>query len=200
MDPKAAGKYHHGDLQRALLDAAIVALERTGPKRFSLRALALELNVSHAAAYRHFRNRDALIEAVAIEGMELLTKALIAAAGDGDDPRAILRSCALAYVGFGLDHPGLYQVMFSDAQRRSQPTQTAADSTLVLTSQVIAAAQQAGGVGPGEPIVQARAAWAMMHGLVDLELRGQFTRREPLSAMAHAEMLIDFFLNGLYAD
>lgn len=200
MDPKAAGKYHHGDLRRALLDAAITAIERTGPKRFSLRALAQELNVSHAAAYRHFRSRDALLGAVSIEGMDRLTEALIGAAGASQDPTVILRSCALAYVRFGLDHPGLYQVMFSDAQQRSDETQSAADGTLVLTARLIAASQQAGGVREGDAMVQARAAWAMMHGLVDLELHRQFTKREPLDAMGHAELLIDTFLHGLYDD
>src|SRR5215470_4643684 len=65
---KPARKYHHGDLRRALVDAALAIVERAGPGALSLRELARRAGVSHAAPYRHFESREALLAALATEG------------------------------------------------------------------------------------------------------------------------------------
>lgn len=57
--------YHHGDLSRALVDAARKILETEGPAALSLRAVAREAGVSPAAPYHHFKDKNDLLEAVA---------------------------------------------------------------------------------------------------------------------------------------
>ncbi len=197
MEPKASGKYHHGDLRRALLDAAIAAIDKQGLQRFSLRAITQELNVSHAAAYRHFRSRDALLQAVSIEGLQLLSRQLLETARDSQGPTDTVRRCALAYVRFGVDNPGLYQVMFSEPTQLHTDTRSAAESVMAVTAQIIGRAQQDGGLRQGDPYDQGRAAWAMLHGLVDLELRKQLGQRSPEAVTEYAERLLDIFFRGM---
>jgi len=200
MDPKATGKYHHGDLRNALLEKAIVAIDEHGPTRFSLRAVTQELNVSHAAAYRHFRNRAALLQAVSIEGMQRLTQALVNAARISSDPSDTLRRCALAYVEFGVNNPGLYQVMFSEPTQQHAETRGAADSVMAMTAQILTRAGEQGAVRPRNALEQGRAAWAMLHGLVDLELRKQLGDRSHDEILEHASRLLEIFFEGLFKD
>src|ERR1700759_3881967 len=82
-----ARPYHHGDLSRALVDAARRLLEREGPSALSLRAVAREAGVSPAAPYHHFKDKSELLDAVAMEGFERLKAALAEAfaAASGDE-------------------------------------------------------------------------------------------------------------------
>ncbi len=198
MDPKATGKYHHGDLRRALLEAAIASIGEHGPKRFSLRAVTQSLNVSHAAAYRHFRGRDDLLRAVSIEGMNRLGGALMDAARQCDGPSETIKRCAIEYVRFGLANPGLYQVMFSAPTQQDKESKTAADAVMDVTTEIMAGGQRDGLVRPGEPREHARAAWALCHGLVDLQLRQQMSGHEPGTVLDHAERLLDTLFEGLF--
>src|SRR5215813_14824209 len=68
--------YHHGNLREALLESAIVLIAEVGPAGFKLRELARRAGVSHNAPYRHFRDRDALMAAVAKQGFRELTRAM----------------------------------------------------------------------------------------------------------------------------
>jgi len=65
---KKRGRYHHGDLRRALLDAALELLAREGASALTLREVARRAGVTHAAPYRHFTDKQALLAAVAEEG------------------------------------------------------------------------------------------------------------------------------------
>src|ERR1700742_1157852 len=68
--------YHHGDLRRALIDAATRLLETEGPSALSLRAVAREAGVSPAAPYHHFKDKGELLAAVAQQGWEMLNASL----------------------------------------------------------------------------------------------------------------------------
>src|SRR5918998_6710951 len=77
----AVRPYHHGSLRRALLERAEEALADGGSQRLSLRELARDIGVSHAAPRRHFADKQALLDALALDGFERLGDALRAAAG-----------------------------------------------------------------------------------------------------------------------
>ena len=66
MSTSTNAPYHHGDLRRALLEAALVILERDGEAGIQLRDLARAVNVSPAAPNRHFDSRAALRESLAV--------------------------------------------------------------------------------------------------------------------------------------
>ena len=108
-EPGPSRPYHHGDLRRALLDAAVASLAETGAAGLNLRALARRAGVSHAAPAHHFGDKTGLLTAVATEGYELLAAALAGAwARTGD-----FREVGVAYVRFAVEHPGHFEVMFS---------------------------------------------------------------------------------------
>ena len=79
--------YHHGDLRQALLDRAAEVIEAQGIEAVTIRGLARDLGVSHAAPNRHFKSRADLLTALAAEGYAALRSATLSAAEDvGDDP------------------------------------------------------------------------------------------------------------------
>ncbi|MFJ6661083.1 TetR/AcrR family transcriptional regulator [Streptomyces sp. NPDC091377] len=109
--------YHHGNLRAELLARAETVLAEDGVGALSLRSLARDLGVSHAAPARHFPDRQALLDALAVEGFERLGAELgEAASGDGGFEDRLTRA-ALVYVGFATRHPALLEVMYARKYR-----------------------------------------------------------------------------------
>ncbi len=104
--------YHHGDLSRALVDAARKILETDGPAALSLRAVAREAGVSPAAPYHHFKDKAELLEAVAHEGWVELDLALSKARAATEHPSERMSNLGVAYVCFARDNPAIYRVMY----------------------------------------------------------------------------------------
>ena len=124
---KRSRPYHHGDLSKALREAASSILEGEGLEALSLRSVARRAGVSHAAPYRHYLNREALLADVATAGFEQLRAELIqAAAAPGQEPDRIARIGA-AYIRFASRHGGLLRLMFGpQLPNRSEFPQLAA--------------------------------------------------------------------------
>lgn len=102
--------YHHGNLRQALLDRAAQVIAKKGVEALSLRALARDLGVSHAAPSRHFKDKTALLSALAIEGHRRLTTALNEAANAaGSDPVARYNAIGKAVIRFSLENPAYYR-------------------------------------------------------------------------------------------
>src|SRR5215468_6211539 len=94
--------YHHGNLREVLLEAAIRLIAEVGPTAFTLREVARRADVSHNAPYRHFRDRDDLLAAVAAQGFRELTRAMNEAAATKSDVLERLKYAGLGYVTFAL--------------------------------------------------------------------------------------------------
>lgn len=107
--------YHHGDLRRALVDAARRLLEAEGPSALSLRAVAREAGVSPAAPYHHFKDKAELLDAVAHEGWLMLNERMREAKA-AEQGRQQLTALGIAYVCFAREHPALYRVMYDAAR------------------------------------------------------------------------------------
>jgi AcrR family transcriptional regulator len=174
INPRAA--YHHGDLRRALLDAALGLVIEAGPAAFSLRDVARQVGCSHNAPYRHFADRAALLAAVAEEGFRLLGRAMAAEADRrGPWPQERFLGLAVAYVGFAIGHPGHFRVMFGPeaADKARYPDVMAAEAAAFdRCVQAIADCQRAGAIRPGPSAVHGLAAWSLVHGLAGLYLDG----------------------------
>src|SRR5271154_7271500 len=98
LEEKAGGaSYHHGDLRRALVDAAAQLVSCCGPTAVSLREVARIVGVSHNAPYRHFPTREALLAAVAAYGFELLFEGM-SKIEDTAAPEQQLAACCRGYV------------------------------------------------------------------------------------------------------
>src|SRR3982751_4595817 len=95
-----ARPYHHGDLRRALIDAARRILEAEGPSALSLRAVAREAGVSPAAPYHHFKDKGELLEAVAQEGWEMLDEGIGKAKANATSSVEALDEIGVGYVCF----------------------------------------------------------------------------------------------------
>ncbi|SED45761.1 transcriptional regulator, TetR family [Streptomyces sp. 2131.1] len=156
--------YHHGDLRRAVLTAALDVIRTEGPAALSLRDLARRAGVSHAAPAHHFKDRTGLLTAVAAEGYALFADTL-AAAPD-------LRERGVAYVRFATTHPAHFQVMF-------QPDLYRTDDPDLLAAKDRATAELRAGVATlaptGAPRLTGIAAWSLAHGFATLLLSGNLT-------------------------
>src|ERR1700687_957438 len=104
--------YHHGNLKQALLAAAVKVLGKKGPRAFTLREVARQAKVSHTAPYRHFRDKDELLAAVAAQGFDRLADAMIAAATPARNALEALELSGRGYVQFALDWPEHFSAMF----------------------------------------------------------------------------------------
>src|SRR5437667_11582746 len=111
-----ARPYHHGDLSRALVEAARRILEAEGPAALSLRAVAREAGVSPAAPYHHFKDKGELLEAVAQEGWEMLDQVIGKAKADARSPADALDEIGVGYVCFARENPALYRVLYDTAR------------------------------------------------------------------------------------
>ena len=111
--------YHHGDLRRALVDAARQLLERDGPNALSLRAVAREAGVSPAAPYHHFKDKSELLDAVAEQGWAMLSEFLTGARATSSDKRDRISEVGLSYVKFARAHPALYRLMYDCSRNRA---------------------------------------------------------------------------------
>lgn len=149
--------YHHGDLRAVILAEAARQVAERGADRISLRELARDAGVSHAAPTHHFTDRRGLFTALATQGFQLLAEGLVGA-------RPQFADAALAYVRFAIEHPGHYQVMFNK-------------SLLDTSNAALAAAEAAAGAELSRGVATLRdrnaradparaqlAAWSLVHG------------------------------------
>ncbi len=158
--------YHHGDLPAALLLAAGKILEKEGVEALSLRALTRRTGVSHAAPYRHFRDRESLLAALAAEGFAMLGRAQREAAASGG-----LRAMGEAYVRFALAHPQRFRLMFGGQLKIARHPALREVATKAFEALSGALAAHAGDLrGAGDASI---AAWALVHGLAQLLLGGR---------------------------
>lgn len=186
--------YHHGELRRALLDAALAALAAGGSADVGLRALARSVGVSPAAPYRHFKDRQALLEALAAEGFQRFGAAL-QAARDGVGEADQLPAMARAYIGFAMGQPQLFRLMFSAEldKRGNRALRDAADAAYAALA--VAAARE-DEIAPGEVAITA---WAFVHGLAMLLLDEQILGVSAANADGLVRSLTSRFVAGLRA-
>ncbi|MET8486809.1 TetR/AcrR family transcriptional regulator [Streptomyces tendae] len=166
MSTSGKSGYHHGDLRAALLSTAMEMLEAGEP--FSLRAVARQAGVSPTAPYRHFKDRDALESALAVEGFRDLLADLGGGRSLPTSPSG-LAEFAVAYVAFALRRPALYGVMFGKPCDDADDERVkAADALHELLAHALDQ------VFPDvDTSALATAGWGLAHGLACLHLDGK---------------------------
>ena len=118
--PAKGGRYHHGDLRPALVDAAIDVIAERGVRDFSMAEASRRLGVTTAAPYRHFADRDELLAAVAARGLTVFAAMLSGAADAADTPAQRLAAMAGAYVRFAAQQRPLFDALFSSGLDKSR--------------------------------------------------------------------------------
>ena len=183
-DPMRRDTYHHGDLKAVILRKAAALVAERGADAISLRELAREVGVSHAAPAHHFTDRRGLFTALAAEGWRKLAQALDAARPD-------FINAALAYVRFALDHRGHYAVMFDRSLVNP-------DDPELKAARDAAGAELARGVGTlkdprakADPQSAALAAWSLVHGYAMLRLNEAIdTEDDPMAAVERIALML----------
>jgi len=188
--------YHHGDLRAALLAAAERALRDRGAGALSLRELAREVGVSHAAPGRHFKDKQALLDALALAGYERLARALESADDAGLPLEPRLSALAKAYVGFAVDNAALLELMFARKHDPEASAQLAdaVDRSVGAFERLVVDAQARGEIVAGDPARITLVAGASMHGLATFAADGRIPAEE---ALAGLDEHVHHLLHGL---
>ena len=166
--------YHHGSLREALIEAGIASLEGADGKDVSLRALAREVGVSPTAVYRHFPDKQALMEALTLEGLNRLGAAQLAAAEKAGGGPSGFAETGRAYVRFALAHPALFRLMFTQGDPISDH-QASDPARELLTANT---RMLAGDRKNAERL--ALLAWSIAHGIAMLMLDGRIPADDEL--------------------
>ena len=188
-----AKPYHHGNLREALLGAAIRLIAEVGPTAFTLREVARRAGVSHNAPYRHFRDRDDLMAAVAAQGFRELTRAMNEAAAPKSDPLDRLKHAGLGYVTFALRRPEHFTVMFDApiSKHKHPDSAAAAEESFATLLTFVKGGQDAGRLPSGDLREMALLAWTMVHGIAKLGITGRLPFRSETEILKFAAFVID---------
>jgi AcrR family transcriptional regulator len=178
--PSESTPYHHGALRSGLLGAAERVLERDGLAGLTLRAVAREAGVSHAAPTHHFGDLTGLVSELAAIGFRRFNAAMAAAGATGTLPIEKALARAKAYVAYAQAHPGMYGLMFRterlDMKRPSLCE--AANASFEGLAGAIGASRQEVISGASLSLEQAAdiaRAWSMVHGFTMLLLDGRLS-------------------------
>jgi AcrR family transcriptional regulator len=204
MDPsrrvrKKSG-YHHGDLRRALINAALRLVEEQGAAAVTLREVARMAGVSHQAPYRHFADRTALLGAVAEEGFLALYAEVVEKTRKVPDALSRLHAIGATYVLFAVAHRAHFRVMFSAeaaVSRSKTPSLDAAGAAVfgALTEAIGGAKRMTS--DETDTLALALTCWSTVHGLATLLVEGQLERRVPGSAKELTELVTSILRRGL---
>lgn len=192
----ASPPYHHGDLHDALLKAAEKVLERDGLQGLTLRAVAREAGVSHAAPAHHFGDLTGLVSELAAIGFRQFDAAMTAAGASAHTTIEKARARAISYVGYAQGHPGMYTLMFRTERldMRRPALHEAASASFASLVGAVSAGQQEKIVEDTLTLDQAAdivRAWSLVHGFTTLLLDDRLSdilRRLP--AGTDADMLL----------
>lgn len=190
--------YHHGNLREALLERAVKTLEDSGPDGLSLRQLARELGVSHAAPAKHFRDKQALIDALAKAGFEMMNGAIAAAARKKGSLRSRFQHVAKAYVDFALSRPTLLSVMYSTKHESGSGDElrSIGEQGMLVALALIEEGQKSGELAGGDPGTMAMVCFAGLHGTAMLAAGKHL---EGVSTQAIVEAVTDTLWAGMAA-
>jgi AcrR family transcriptional regulator len=169
--------YHHGDLKRALTDAALGLVKEKGPKGFTLREVARRAGVSAAAPYRHFSDKAQLLAAVATQGFVQLHETLTASATDEPNLTRQVLDSGRAYVRWAVTHPDYYQVMFGAELDKSDKPELLAAGARAFDDllDAIVRCQEANLLPAGDPREIAGPTWSLLHGIALLTIGRDFS-------------------------
>jgi AcrR family transcriptional regulator len=170
--------YHHTDLKKALFLSCHRFLKLTDPDKISLRRIAEDIGVSHAAIYRHFEDKDSLLEVMATYGFERLTKAQKKAIQKEKTSELGFLKAGVTYIKFAIQNPFYYKTMF--LTKRKNPSEKLKKSMLRSYSLLISACRnylkEKGRTN--DPREYALMVWSVVHGYSSLYRETEFPKSE----------------------
>jgi len=170
-------RYHHGNLRNSLVSVGAQLLNDKGVAGISLREIARKVGVGHNAPYRHFRNKQQLLQAIAEEGCRTLkarnTRLELEFA---DDPETQLFESGMQIVNMAAEQPNLFQLMFGGALRPEEcgnSLKAEADEAMHSLVRIIRNGQKQHVFVQGDPIKLALSAMSMVQGLALMVASGK---------------------------
>jgi AcrR family transcriptional regulator len=204
--PRAAAPkpYHHGDLRRVLIDAALQLVGEGGPDAVSVREAARRAGVSPGAPFRHFPSRDALMQAVAEEAQRRFRTEIEAAlaGAPADDPLGRFRCLGLAYLRWAMRNPTHFEIISSrrlfDHDRAAAVSRDNAE-LIELTERTLAEAFAEGQLRDVDLKQVQIAGRALVYGFARMNIDGHFPRWGVAGPEAEqtAEAMLDLFIDGI---
>lgn len=196
--------YHHGDLRRVLIAAALELAEEGGSDAVSVREAARRAGVSPGAPFRHFPSRNALMSAVAEEAQRRFRVSIAAAiAGTpADDPLARFRAFGMAYMRWAMTNPAHFEVISSGkyfSHDQSEALREDNDELIAMTEQLLTDALEQGQLRSSDLRVIKIAGRALVYGFARMKIDGHFPRWgvAPAEAERMAEAIITLFVDGI---
>lgn len=173
---KSKATYHHGDLRNTLIDAALLLIEEKGPRGFSITEAARQAGVSIAAPYRHFADKEALLAAIALQGLERLMLDVFAAVNTTMPIAEVIPLAAKAYVSYARRNRAYFRAMFGAELDKSRFPEllTASQQGLKQAIDLLDYWRSHGGPMISDSATIASELWAMTHGVAALLLDGVF--------------------------
>ena len=181
--------YHHGDLRSALLDAASARIENQGIEGLSLSKLADDVGVSRSALYHHFRDKNALLNAVAANGFANWIAMTSESGGDESVPAPVrMKQFVHGYVHWAVKHPQLYDLMFGRPIWKNDladdELKDVAYPAFQYMLSLITHWQQQGLLLADKPALrQTQVIWATLHGLAKLVTDGVYADSSHIDEM-----------------
>lgn len=204
---KKKRSYHHGNLRVSLIAAAVEVIAEREQASFTLRELARRLGVTHAATYHHFRDKDDLLGAVALDGFErlLASTELAIESINTQDNTLKMRQFAASYICFALENPGHFRVMYrmdySKEPDRYGPTLEALEAYQKYGRGFWDHAYKAGNYRQDVPQEELNtASWAILHGLGMLHINGLLQIEEGLSIEQYSSRITRHLYVGIGSD
>ena len=166
------GPYHHGRLREALLETAFQLVDSQGVGAISMRALARQAGVSSAAPFRHFADKQVLLDAVAGKAAGELQRKLAAASSDCSDALTQFRAMSVAYVRFAAEHPALFDLIRSTQSIPGRFLGEVNDERRLKLIALIIEGQNAGLIPEADPELIVLSSEALTHGLATMIIDG----------------------------
>ncbi len=196
-----AKSYHHGDLRNALIVAAAELIEESGSLEFAMVEAARRAGVSSAAPYRHFKDRDELLKAVAHLCFMGLTETARDAVADKElGTEETIVALGSNYIRFMLKHRNFVDLMWGDMGARAMEDERMdlRGSGFYILADAVAALCERESIAPVNPLELATELWAMVHGLSTLAMHQQVDRFLPgADAYQLLERSTKVFFDGL---
>lgn len=201
MNKKKTDSYHHGDLRSTLIEAAVGLIESKGFDALTFRGLGQVVGVSRTAPYRHFKDKNDLICAIAVQGFVGLSRALSQSREANSDDNAIAFSAmGHSYIDFALENPAHYRLMFGEHSVSDNPTDQMLDESKIAFEElkkILQACQQINFVLKDNVDIQAAFVWSSLHGYCTLLL--EQTAEKKTKLLGQRDYIINSIIRAVAA-
>ncbi len=183
--------YHHGDLKASLLNAATDLIAEGGVDNLSIRKLADKVGVSRTAPYHHFKDKNALLCAIAEQGFTKQNALVEAVSSLRNELNAteLFEKYVLTYIHFADEEKETYELMYGkEIWKAGKPTESLQQISKHCFRnwlKWVEMLQQAGILAPEKPALRvAQSSWAALHGLCCLFNNGIYVDRKDIDDIA----------------